>query len=114
GDAERRRLVAIDVDVDLRARDFEVRGEILDPGHAAQTLLQRAGGRVELVAVRRLHRELIQALAHLPADANRRRILQVDFHSRDAGELRPQLLDDLASQLAAGAARLQVNDELTE
>ena len=114
GHPERGRLVAIDLHVDLRARDRQIRRQVLDAVDGREPLLQAARHRVQLVAVGRLHRELVQALAHLTADADRRRVLQIHLHARNPRELRAQRLDDLVGQLAPVAARLEMHDELAE
>src|SRR6185436_10891881 len=95
GDAERRGLVAIDLDVDLRARDLEVAGEILEAWHHGERRLQLARRGVQFLAIWRLHRVLIQALADLSADPDRRRVLHVDLDAGDPRDLRPQFRDDV-------------------
>ena len=88
--AQRGGLVAIDVDVDLRAADLEVTRDVHEGRLGGERLLHGPGGRVEFLPIRRLHRELIQALAHLAADPDRRRVLQEHLHADDLVELGPQ------------------------
>src|SRR5258708_3248595 len=114
GDAERGGLVAIDLHVHLRAADLEVARQILEARHFAERLLQVARRVVQLLAIRRLHRVLIEALAYLSPDPHRRRLLHVDLDARHLRQLRPQLLDDLPSELPAIAPRLQLHDDLPQ
>ena len=70
------------------------------PGTSASAFFSVRDAVVERLAIRRLHRELIQALAHLTADADRRRVLHVDLACPAiVGQLRPQLRDDVVGQL---------------
>ena len=82
------------------------------PGSLPSRFASLLGGGVQLRLVGRLHGELVQALGHLAADPDGRRILQVDAHAREIGELGPQFLDDVVDQQLALGARLQVHHQL--
>ena len=70
---------------------------------------------VELLQIGALQRVLVEALGQAAADADQRRHLQVDAHARNAGQLGPQVLDDLVPAICvrpgrASGARRHVPD----
>src|SRR3546814_5371608 len=94
GDAERRRLVAVDVDDDARAGDGEIAGDVLEARHSAQLGLDDAGPFVQLVEVDVLQGVLVGRLRQPRADPARRRVLHEGaYHGPDRERL-AQLLND--------------------
>ena len=112
-EADGRRLVAVDDEVDLRALDLEVVRDVLDFRHLrlhrrAQAL--RPG--VELVGVGALHRDVVAAVADAAADLERRRDVDERAVVREPQELRPELLRDLLRRHRALGARQELHLDL--
>ena len=75
------------------------------PGVFCQRVHELGGGVVELVQIEALQGVLILRFGEIAADADDRRILQIEIDARDLRQLGPQLLDDLIGRELALAAR---------
>ena len=91
GDAQRRRLIAIDVDVDLRIGDLEIAGDVLQQllelGSLRSLASSLGASRYSSSMSGALQGELILALGELPADANRRQVLRKGIDARNRRQL---------------------------
>ena len=90
-DAERRRLIAIDVDIKLRIPDLNIAGHVQQLRQVADFFQQHIGAGVKLVSIRPLQSQLIRTLRDLAAHLHQRRVLQIDAHAGDRCESRSQV-----------------------
>ena len=110
--AQRRGLVAVDLDVDLRILQPQVAGDILESRHVRGNLVrQDRRVAVKLVRVGGLQRELVLRPGQPPADLDRRRVLQAADDAGDLGELRAEFLDDLVRRQRALRPRLEPQEQ---
>ena len=73
--AERRCLVAIDLDVELRVLDLNIAGHVQQLRQCRDLLLQDLSVAVEFITIRPLQSQLIRTLGHLATNLDQRRIL---------------------------------------
>ncbi len=111
-DAERRRLVAIDVHVELRILDLNVAGHIQQLRQGRDLFLQFRSLRVKFISIRTLQRQLVRTLRDLSAHLHERWILQIDAHPGHRGKLRAQVGDNRFYILLALRQRLQQNQDV--
>src|ERR1019366_9623759 len=89
---------------------LEVRRDVDEARERLDLRLEELRVPGELGAVGALERELVGTARHLAADRDGRRVLEEDADPGNAGELRPEFLDDLVDALLAIAARLQEDE----
>src|SRR3546814_2777526 len=82
-------------DLDARAGDGEIAGDVLEARHAAQLGLDDAGPFVQLVEVDVLQGVLVRRLRQPRPDPDRRRVLHEGAYPGHDRELLAQLLNDL-------------------
>ena len=113
GESQRRDLVAVHVDRDLRVSQQQVAADVLQPRQLPGLFLHQRRVFVQLGGVGVLQRELIQrALAALSRPEIDRRL--VGHERPDAGnlrDLRPQRRDGLIDRQLALVARLQLDPD---
>jgi hypothetical protein len=85
----------------VRALVLEVGGDIDEAGQLAQAVEQDVVPVVELGQVGVLQGVLVLGAGELPADADRRRVLQEDSNARHGRQLGAQARDDLVGLLRA-------------
>src|SRR5215831_17281030 len=110
-DAEARRLVAVDGDLELRGVRQEIArhvGELRQRAHLLEQLLRPF---VELGDVGVLQRVLKTGAGNAAADGDVLRRLQEQRRALNLGELRPQPVDDLRGSELALVARLEHDEE---
>src|SRR5215831_20548620 len=93
-DAERRCLVTINVNVQLRVVNLNVAGDVEQTRQRTHLFQKFIGTRVELVSIWPLQRQLIGTLGNLATYLNQRWILQVNANARDARQTRAQIVDN--------------------
>ncbi len=104
-DAEARRLIAIDRDLQLRRVGREVGGDVGELRQRAQLLQELLRPLVQLVDIGVLQRVLEAAAGDAGADIDVLRRLQEQIDAFELGELRPQPVDDLRrAESSAGRA----------
>ena len=100
-------LVPVDLDVDLRILDLQIRGHIHQRRYLAHLGLENRRHPVELIRVRALQRELILALGHPSADVDGRRVLEERPNPRHLSDLCPELVGNLVGRQCAFASGLE-------
>ena len=110
--AERRDLVAIQIDLDLRILQLKVAADVFDALDLADLGLEQRRPVIQLRRVGILHRELIEAArALLATEVDRWLVHHVNAHARHLRQLRPQLRHDLIDVEFPLGARLQVDGD---
>ena len=89
-----RRFVAVDLHVELRILQLKVADHIRQGWNCGGILLQLARCGIEFCSIRTLQRVLVLSRCRISADPHRWRILHIDPHEREAGQLLPHTADD--------------------
>src|SRR5882762_3195048 len=93
--AQRRGLLAIDVDVDLWRVYLKIAIDILNRLHLPHILLEQSYGIIEVRRVGALQRDLIETARGASTNIDRRWVLNKSSYPRLARKLRPQFLHNL-------------------
>ncbi len=110
-DAQARRGVAVDVQIDLQAAALQIAGHIGQLRPLAQRLDQPRRPLLQQLAVRRLEAELELRAADPVLDGQILHRLQVQLDTWHLGQLRSQPVDDLAGSQVSLAVGLEIDQQ---
>src|SRR5580704_11654137 len=111
GEAERRRLLLVDVEDGLRAPDLQIRGYVLQARQLANGGIDQRREAEQLLQVAGLQGVLVEALARARPDIEVLHRVQENIDTGDGADLPAQLLDHLDDGRAL-IARLELDVEV--